>query len=92
MEKWMDDIFQVLKKRDSQANYNRWTNCLTFKGIVYNIGAKAGYKLLEHYNTYILSGDIKSAGETVAKFKHFFPMYNMGNYFSAYYKAVNENK
>lgn len=92
MEKWMDDIFQVLKKRDPQANYDRGNNCLIFKGSVYNIGARAGYKLLEHYNTYILSGDIKSAGETVAKFKHFFPMYNMGNYFSAYYKAVNENK
>ena len=92
MEKWMDDIFQVLKKRDPQANYDRGNNCLIFKGSVYNIGARAGYKLLEHYNTYILSGDIKSAGEAVAKFKHFFPMYNMGNYFSAYYKAVNENK
>lgn len=44
--------------------------------------------MLEHYNNYILSGDIKSAGETVEKFKHFFPMYDMGNYFSAYYKSI----
>ena len=49
-------------------------------------------KILEHYDTYIHDGDIKNAGETIKKFNHFFPSYNMGNYFSAYYKAIGENE
>ena len=88
IEEEIKKCLHLLKERDPQAYYNRWTNHLSFKGKVYNLGAKAGFKMLEHYNNYILSGDIKSAGETVEKFKHFFPMYDMGNYFSAYYKSI----
>lgn len=71
IEDEMKKCLHLLKDRDPQTYYNRWTNHLSFKGRVYDLGAKAGFKMLEHYNNYILSGDIKSAGETVEKFKHF---------------------
>ena len=92
IEKWMDDTLQYLRKRDPDVKYDNQTNFFYYKGQTCDLGAKAGYKMLEHYNNYVLSGDMKGAGEIVAKFKHFFPKYNMGNYFSAYYKAVEEGK
>ncbi len=90
IEQWINDILQILKSRDPYVKYDWSTNVIFYKGKSCDLGAKAGYKLLEHYNTYILDGDIRSAGETVEKFKHFFPSYNMGNYFSAYYRAIGE--
>ena len=42
------------------------------------------YKMLEHYNTYVIDGDFDGAGDVVKKFKHFFPKYDMGEYFGAY--------
>ena len=90
IEQWINDILHVLKSRDPHVKYDWFTNVIYYKGVFYDLGAKAGYKILEHYNTYILDGDIKSAGETVEKFKHFFPSYDMGNYFSAYYRAIGD--
>lgn len=90
IENEMGNMLKILRQRDENAMYDSVTNQLFYKGKVYDLGGKAGYKMLEHYNNYILSGDIKSAGETIAKFKHFFPKYDMGNYFSAYYKAIKE--
>lgn len=90
--KWRNALLHVLKNRDPYTKYDWFTNILYYKGKSYDLGGKAGYKLLEHYNTYIIDGDIKSAGETIKKFKRFFPKYDMGDYFSAYYKALDESK
>lgn len=92
IDKWINGILHVLKKRDPDMKYDSFTNILFYKGKSYDLGVKAGHKLLEHYNIYILDGDIESAGETIDKFKHFFPKYDMGDYFSAYYKAKAEKR
>lgn len=81
---------QFLKSRDPNVKYDWSTGVIYYKGNTYDLGAKAGYKLFEHYNTYIQDGDIRSAGETIRKFKHFFLSYNMGSYFSTYYRAIGE--
>lgn len=90
IEEVIDNYLHILKQRDPDVTYIRESNLLRYKGKVCNLGSKAGYKMLEHYNTYILSQDFKSAGETIEKFKHFFPMYDMGDYFSAYYKHIRK--
>lgn len=86
IETEIDKYLSILKQRDPELVYINNNCLLKYKGQFYDLGSRAGYKMLEHYNTYILAQDFKGAGETVAKFKHFFPMYDMGNYFSAYYK------
>lgn len=91
IEKEMGIIMRVLGQRDPAAKYDSATNILYYKGFQRDLGATAGAKMLEHYNIYISDGDIGSAGETIAKFKYFFPKYDMGNYFSAYYKAINKS-
>lgn len=85
IEKQISDILLILKSRDSMVKLDRSTNVLFYKGMVINIGAEGGCKILSHYNDYILSGDFVGAGKAVEKFKHFFPMFNMDNYFKAYY-------
>ena len=84
LDKWIDNIIQILKKRDPNMSYDKKTNLLCYKGKVCDIGAQAGYKLLEHYINYMFDRDFEAAGDAVAKFHHFFPKYNMGNYFKAY--------
>ena len=88
IETEIDKYLSILKQRDPDLVYIKVHCLLRYKGQIYDLGSKAGYKMLEHYNTYILSNDFKGAGETIEKFKHFFPMYDMGNYFSAYYKHL----
>lgn len=90
IEKWINAILYVLKNRDPHLKYDGFTNILYYKGKSCDLGAIAGAKMLEHYNTYIIDGDIKKAGETIMKFKHFFPKYAMGDYFNAYYNALDE--
>lgn len=89
IETEIEKCMSVIRGVDANASYSRHNNILYYKGEKIDIGEKAGYKLLEHYNNYILEGDMNGAGETIAKFKHFFPKYEMGDYFNAYYKAIN---
>jgi hypothetical protein len=43
-------------------------------------------KVLEHYLEYVLSGDMKAAGESYKKFKRFFKSRYVGDqYFKAYF-------
>ena len=86
IENEMDKLFQLLKGRNESARYDKQTDLLYYKGQRLNLGGRAGYKMLEHYRNYMFDGDIKGAGEVIAKFKHFFPAYDMGDYFSEYYK------
>ena len=88
IETEFDNYLRILKRRDPDLIYSKIHCLLLYKGRIYDLGSKAGYKMLEHYNTYILSHDFKGAGETIEKFKHFFPTYDMGDYFSAYYKHL----
>lgn len=88
IESQIEKCMSVIRGVDPSASYNRKTNILFYKGEMVDLGGSAGYKMLEHYNNYIIEGDIDGAGETIAKFKHFFPKYDMGDYFSAYYKAL----
>lgn len=92
IEKEINIILKTLSLRDENVMYDKLTNILYYKRKRLDLGSKAGYKMLEHYNTYILDKDYKGAGETIEKFKYFFPKYDMGNYFSAYYKAMNLQK
>ena len=88
IESEIEKCMSVIRGVDPNASYNRKTNILFYKGEIVDLGGSAGYKMLEHYNNYIIEGDIDGAGETIAKFKHFFPKYDMGDYFNAYYKAI----
>lgn len=88
IEDEINRILQILRQCDTSVKYDRLTNIIQYKGKSYNLGLRAGYKMLEHYNNYILDNDINGAGDTIAKFKHFFPLMDMGNYFRAYYKAL----
>lgn len=88
IESEIEKCMSVIRGVDPNASYNRKTNILFYKGEMVDLGGSAGYKMLEHYNNYIIEGDIDGAGETIAKFKHFFPKYDMGDYFNAYYKAI----
>lgn len=88
IETEINKFLTILKQRDPELVYIKAHCLLRYKGMIYDLGSRAGYKMLEHYNTYILSKDFKSAGETVEKFKFFFPGYDMGDYFSAYYKHL----
>lgn len=86
IEKWINDILGVLRKRDPDLTYDWSTNILTFKGEKIDVGAKSGVKVLEHYLEYVLSGDMKAAGESVKMFKRFFPSRYVGDqYFKAYF-------
>ena len=89
IEDKMNIILNTLRLRDPDVFYDKRSNYFRFKGIECDLGAKAAYKMLEHYNTYILDGDYEGAGAVVEKFKHFFPKYDMGDYFSAYYNRKN---
>ena len=88
IESEIEKCMYVIRDVDPDASYDRKTNILFYKGKMVDLGGRAGYKMLEHYNNYILEGDIDGAGETIAKFKYFFPKYDMGDYFAAYYKAI----
>lgn len=88
IESEIEKCMSVIRDVDPDASYDRKTNILFYKGKMVDLGGRAGYKMLEHYNNYILEGDIDGAGETIAKFKYFFPKYDMGDYFAAYYKAI----
>ena len=88
IESEIEKCMYVIRDVDPDALYDRKTNILFYKGKMVDLGGMAGYKMLEHYNNYILEGDIDGAGETIAKFKYFFPKYDMGDYFAAYYKAI----
>lgn len=88
IEDEMNKILQILTLRDANASYSRETTTIHYKGKSFNLGSRAAYKILEHYNNCILDKDIYGAGETIIKFKHFFPMLDMGDYFSTYYKAL----
>lgn len=87
IEKWLSDLLKYMQKRDPQATYDKNTNILSYKGTNYDLGTQSGVKMLEHYNNYVLSGDLKNAGEVYKKFRHFFPTRYVGDqYFSAYLK------
>ena len=75
------------------AKYNWNLHLVTLSdGKTYNFNSSA-IKHLEHYNTYIIEHDLKGAKECIDKIQHFFPYINMGNYFSSYYKTIeNESR
>ena len=83
-EKQISDILLILRQRDPKVRLDRSRNLLFYKGYVINVGAEGGYKMLSHYIDYIFARDFIGAGRAVEKFKHFFPMMNMGNYFKVY--------
>lgn len=86
IEKWINDILGVLRKRDPEATYDWNTNILNFKGERIDVGAKSGFKVLEHYINYILEGEFEKAGDQMAKHKYFFKSRYVGDrYFKAYY-------
>lgn len=89
IEKMMNVILNTLRQRDPDVFYDKRSNIFRFKGIECDLGTNAAYKMLEHYNAYILDGDYEGAGAVVEKFKHFFPKYDMGDYFNAYYNRKN---
>ena len=90
IEDTMDKILALLRQRDPDVLYEKKTNFFRFKGIGCDLGSKAAYKMLEHYNNYVLDGDFEGAGAVVEKFKHFFPKYDMGEYFGAYERWKEE--
>ena len=84
IENQISDLLQILHLRDPKVRLDRCRNLLFYKGHVINVGAEGGYKMLSHYIDYIFARDFIGAGRAVEKFKHFFPMMNMGNYFKVY--------
>ena len=91
IEDTMDKILNLLRQRDPDVVYDKETNIFCFNGIGYDLGTVAAYKMLAHYNNYVIEGDFEAAGAAVEKFKHFFPKYNMDEYFGAYYKWRERN-
>ena len=90
IEKEVEKYLTILRMRDGNVSYDKFTNVLTYKGKKCDLGARAGYKMLEHYHNYMMDNDYKRAGEVIEKFHHFFPKYKMGEYFNAYYKKSEE--
>lgn len=86
IEKLINDMLAVLRRRDPEVMYDWEANILTFKGGKIDVGAKSGYKVLEHYINYILDGEYEKAGDQMAKHKRFFKSRYVGDqYFKAYY-------
>ena len=86
IENEMKKYLAILRMRDENVSYDKWSNIFTFKGKECDLGVDALKKMLNHYNNYIIEGDYKDAGDVIEKVRHFFPKYNMGDYFSEYYK------
>lgn len=91
IESEIDKCMTVIQGEDAKAFYDRYTCMLYYKGSMIDLGGVASDRMLDHYNNYIIEGDLKSAGDTIAKFKHFFPKYDIGDYFSAYYRAIHSH-
>ena len=92
IEDTMDKILNLLRQRDSNMIYDKATNLFCFKGKWCDIGVQASYKMRNHYINYILDRDFESAGDVVEKFCHFFPKYDMGNFFKVYYDWKKSNR
>lgn len=86
IEELINGMLGVLRRRDPEVTYNWDTNILTFKGESIDVGAKSGFKVLEHYINYIFDGEFEKAGDQMAKHKRFFKSRYVGDqYFKAYY-------
>lgn len=71
--------------REFNVIYDPKVNVIqTSKGKKYNLDNVA-VKILNHYNDYMIEGDLISAKECIDKIHEFFPNLSMGEYFSAYY-------
>ncbi len=92
IKEYVETIIKTLQLRDPNTTYDWRTNILRFEGQFFDLGAKAGYKILEHYNNYLIDKDYRGAGDAIKKFKYFFPKYDMGGYFDAYYDWLNSNR
>ena len=60
IEQLIKDMLGVLRRRDPKVTYDWDTNILTFKGEKVDVGAKSGYKVLEHYINYIFDGEFEN--------------------------------
>lgn len=92
IESEIEKCMSVIQGVDPNASYDKTNNILYYKGSKIDIGKEAIIKMLDHYNNYILEGDMIGAGETIDKFKHFFPKIDMGDYFSSYFKQKGEKQ
>lgn len=72
--------------RDFKVIYDSKSNIVTTsKGKKYNLDNVA-VKILNHYNDYMIEGDLISAKECIDKIHEFFPNLSMDDYFSGYYR------
>ena len=74
--------------RDFNVIYDSKSNVIiTSNGKKYNLDNVA-VKILNHYNDYMIEGDLISAKACIDKIHKFFPNLSMGDYFSGYYRAI----
>lgn len=91
----IEEIENRIKKLDGRLKhygikYDKDTHVVHYNGATYDIASKAGYKIIEHYVNYINDNDLDGAKDSIMKFKHFYPMYNMDYCFERYFKAINQ--
>lgn len=66
--------------------YDKTTQRIEFDGKLYDVASTSGYRIIEHYDNYMKDNDLEGAKDSIEKFHHFFPMYDMEYYFEEYYK------
>lgn len=84
IEEELEKCIGYLRSRDKEVKYYKPQTLLYYKGQLYNLAEKAAICMLQHYMIYIKEKDVKSAGETIEKIHHFFPMYNFEQFFKEY--------
>lgn len=82
--------FVALLKEKGDASYDRATHEVMFEGKRYGLASTSGAKIIEHYRNYMDDGDLAGASDCIAKFHHFFPMYDMEYYFEDYYQKTGD--
>ena len=74
--------------RDYNVYYDKKRNVIiTSKGEKIKVDNVA-VRILNHYNDYMIEGDLNGAKECIDKIHEFFPKLSMGDYFSGYYRKI----
>ena len=74
--------------RDYNVYFDKKTNVvITSKGEKIKLDNVA-VRILNHYNDYMIEGDLNGAKECIDKIHEFFPNLSMGDYFSGYYRKI----
>ena len=74
--------------RDYNVYFDKKTNVvITSRGEKIKLDNVA-VRILNHYNDYMIEGDLNGAKECIDKIHEFFPNLSMGDYFSGYYSKI----